>query len=167
MLGERSVSDSDESKKNEAVTVMSALNLLKGYEDGTFGPDKTITRAEFAAVVVRMLGMEDAAAGAATATNFTDVPATHWAAGYVKIANQKGIIAGYGDGTFGPDDEVTYEQAIKMLVCALGYAMLPATLGSRYYYYHYCAQSLSQVQLFTTPWTVAQVPLSMDFSMQE
>jgi len=56
---------------------------------------------------------------------------------------------------------------ISTTVCALGYAMLPATLGSRYYYYHYCAQSLSQVQLFTTPWTVAQVPLSMDFSMQE
>ena len=56
---------------------------------------------------------------------------------------------------------------ILITVCALGYAMLPATLGSRYYYYHYCAQSLSHVQLFTTLWTVAQVPLSMDFSMQE
>ena len=56
---------------------------------------------------------------------------------------------------------------ILITVCALGYAMLPATLGSRYYYYHYCAQSLSHVQLFTTPWTIAQVPLSMDFSMQE
>ena len=117
---------------NEAVTVMSALDLLKGYEDGSFGPDKTITRAEFAAVVVRMLGMEDAAAGAATATNFTDVPASHWAAGYVKIANQKEIILGYGDGTFGPDDEVTYEQAIKMLVCALGYAPMFAEVKDAY-----------------------------------
>ena len=117
---------------NEAVTVMSALGLLKGYEDGSFGPDKTITRAEFAAVVVRMLGMEDAAAGAATATNFTDVPASHWAAGYVKIANQKEIILGYGDGTFGPDDEVTYEQAIKMLVCALGYAPMFADVKDAY-----------------------------------
>ena len=117
---------------SEAVTVMSALGLLKGYEDGTFGPDKTITRAEFAAVVVRMLGMEDAAAGAATATNFADVPATHWAAGYVKIANQKEIIAGYGDGNFGPDAEVTYEQAIKMLVCALGYAPMFADVKDAY-----------------------------------
>ncbi|MBR4893561.1 MAG: S-layer homology domain-containing protein [Clostridia bacterium] len=112
----------EDASYNEAVTVMSALGLLKGYEDGTFGPDKTITRAEFAAVVVRMLGMEVAASGVATATNFIDVPATHWAAGYVKIANQKGIINGYGDGNFGPEDEVTYEQAIKMLVLALGYA---------------------------------------------
>lgn len=122
----------EDASYNEAVTVMSALGLLKGYEDGTFGPDKTITRAEFAAVVVRMLGMEDAAAGAATATNFEDVPATHWAAGYVKIANQKEIIAGYGNGKFGPDDEVTYEQAIKMLVCSLGYAPMFAEVKDAY-----------------------------------
>lgn len=122
----------EDASYNEAVTVMSALGLLKGYEDGSFGPDKTITRAEFAAVVVRMLGMEDAAAGAATATNFTDVPASHWAAGYVKIANQKEIILGYGDGTFGPDAEVTYEQAIKMLVCALGYAPMFADVKDAY-----------------------------------
>ncbi|MBE7020963.1 MAG: S-layer homology domain-containing protein [Ruminococcaceae bacterium] len=122
----------EDASYSEAVTVMSALGLLKGYEDGTFGPDKTITRAEFAAVVVRMLGMEAAAAGAATATNFADVPATHWAAGYVKIANQKEIIAGYGDGNFGPDAEVTYEQAIKMLVCALGYAPMFADVKDAY-----------------------------------
>lgn len=111
----------DDANYNEAVTVMSALGLLKGYEDGTFGPDKTITRAEFAAVIVRALGMEDAAAGAVANTIFEDVTSSHWAAGYVQVANQKGIIAGYGDGTFGPDDEVTYEQAVKMIVCALGY----------------------------------------------
>ena len=122
----------EDASYNEAVTVMSALGLLKGYEDGSFGPDKTITRAEFAAVVVRMLGMEAAAAGAATATNFADVPATHWAAGYVKIANQKEIISGYGDGNFGPDAEVTYEQAIKMLVCALGYAPMFADVKDAY-----------------------------------
>ena len=60
-------------------------------------------------------------------------------------------------------------KTILITVCALGLAaMLPATLGSRNYYYHYCAQSLSHVQLFTILWTVAhQVPLSMEFSMQE
>lgn len=111
----------EDASYNEAVQVMSSLGLLVGYEDGTFGPDKTITRAEFAAVVVRALGMEDAAKGASVNTIFTDVPATHWASGYVQIANQQGIILGYGDGTFGPDDEVLYEQAVKMIECALGY----------------------------------------------
>ena len=117
---------------NEAVEVMSALGLLKGYEDGTFGPDKTITRAEFAAVIVRALGMEDAAAGAAVNTIFTDVTAAHWGAGYVQVANQQGIIAGYGDGTFGPDDEVTYEQAVKMIVCALGYDKMFENVANAY-----------------------------------
>lgn len=116
----------------EAVEVMSALGLLKGYEDGTFGPDKTITRAEFAAVIVRALGMEDAAAGAVANTIFTDVTSAHWAAGYIQIANQQGIIAGYGDGTFGPDDEVTYEQAVKMIVCSLGYNVKFAGVENAY-----------------------------------
>jgi len=117
---------------SEAVEVMSALGLLKGYEDGTFGPDKTITRAEFAAVIVRALGMEDAAAGAVANTIFSDVTSAHWGAGYVQIANQQGIIAGYGDGTFGPDDEVTYEQAVKMIVCALGYGIKFAGVENAY-----------------------------------
>lgn len=112
----------EDASYNEAVEVMADLGLLKGYEDGSFGPDKTITRAEFAAVVVRMLGMEDQAAGASANTIFNDVPANEWYAGYVQIANQRGIIAGYGDGNFGPNDEVLYEQAVKMIVCALGYA---------------------------------------------
>lgn len=114
---------SEDASYNEAVQVMASLGLLVGYEDGTFGPDKTITRAEFAAVIVRALGMEDAAKGASVNTIFTDVPADHWASGYVQIANQQGIILGYGDGNFGPDDEVLYEQAVKMIECALGYGV--------------------------------------------
>jgi len=104
----------------EAVTTLTALDIISGYEDGTFGPDKTITRAEFAAVVTRALGLGDSGAEK-TATQFTDVPEEHWASGYVSLASSMGIIVGHGDGTFGPDDEVTYEQAIKMLVAALGY----------------------------------------------
>ncbi len=111
----------EDASYNEAVQVMSALGLLKGYEDGTFGPDKTITRAEFSAVIVRALGMEEAAAGAAVNTIFPDVPASHWASGYVQIANQQGIVLGYEDGTFGPDDEVLYEQAVTMIERALDY----------------------------------------------
>ncbi len=106
---------------NEAVEVMSSLGLLKGYEDGTFGPDKTITRAEFSAVIVRALGMEDAAAGASVNTVFPDVPASHWASGYVQVASQQKIVLGYEDGTFGPDDEVLYEQAVTMIERALKY----------------------------------------------
>jgi len=103
----------------EAVTRLEALEILTGYADGTFKPDNTITRAEFAAVVVRALGLE--AAAMKGETNFTDVPATHWASGYVNIASGLEIVNGYGNGMFGPEDPVTYEQAVTMAMRALGY----------------------------------------------
>ena len=104
-----------------AVNVGVGLNLFKGYEDGTFKAEGDITRAEFAAIVVRALGQEAQANGAKSATSFTDVKADHWAAGYINIVTRLGVVNGYGDGTFGPEDKVLYEQAIKMIVVALGY----------------------------------------------
>lgn len=106
---------------SRAINVDTALGLLNGYPDGTFQPEGSITRAEFAAVVVRMLGQEAQAAGSAAVTPYADVAADHWAAGYINIATQLGIINGYGDGNFGPEDPVLYEQAVKMVVVALGY----------------------------------------------
>lgn len=113
-----------------AVEVLSALEILKGDDKGNFNPDNTITRAESAAVIVRLLGLEEAAAGAAGATQFVDVAADHWGSGYINMAAQSGIIAGYGDGNFGPEDAVTYEQFVKMLVCALGYEPKALTKGT-------------------------------------
>ena len=75
-----------------------------------------------------MLGLESTArASIGGTTKFADVnaeiakAADYWAAGYIKIASDKGIIVGYGDGNFGPDDKVTFQDAVKMIVCALGY----------------------------------------------
>jgi len=118
-----------ESDVYTAVQTLSSLEILKGYEDGTFGPEKDITRSEFAAVVCRALGMESSANGAKGATQFADVPADHWASGYINLAAGQGIINGYGNGNFGPDDNVTYEQAVKMLVVALGYEPMAAQKG--------------------------------------
>ncbi len=106
------------------VGTLVGLNIITGYdEDGTmlFKGDQTITRAEFATIVCRLIGMGDAAASQRN-TDFADVPSTHWASGYIQTAaDTNGIINGYGDGNFGPEDNVTYEQAVKMIVCALGY----------------------------------------------
>ena len=110
-----------ESSYSTAIEVGVDLGLIKGYEDGTFKPEGEITRAEFAAIVVRLLGQEAQAAGAKASTQFVDVPADHWAAGYVNIAVQAGVINGYGDGNFGPEDLVEYQDAITMMVRALGY----------------------------------------------
>ena len=114
----------------EAVDVLSDLGLVKGYTDGTFGADKTLTRAEAATLVIRLMGLEEAAVAAAGSdTGFTDVAADHWASGYIYMAAQKNIVAGMGDGTFAPDATLEYAQIVKMIVVALGYAPQAAEAG--------------------------------------
>ncbi len=111
----------DTSSFSTAIEVGVDLGIIKGYTDGTFAPEGEITRAEFAAIVVRLLGQEAQAEGAKATTQFVDVPADHWAAGYINIATQAKVINGYGDGNFGPEDLVEYQDAITMIVRALGY----------------------------------------------
>ncbi len=112
----------------EAVETLNALGIMIGDDKGNFNPEASITRAETAAIVTRMKALGEAAS-AAGGTNFSDVPADHWAAGYINLAEQSKIINGYGDGTFGPSDAVTYEQVIKMIVAALGYTPEADTKG--------------------------------------
>lgn len=109
-----------------AIETLAALGYFKGDDNGNFNPDATITRAEYATIVCRLLGIADSATGKA---DFADVAADHWATGYIKMANQYGIVKGYGDGNFGPSDPVKYEEAIKMLVCALGYEPMALSKG--------------------------------------
>lgn len=103
----------------DAVNLLSNLGILTGYEDGTFRPDNTVTRAEAATMMVRLLGLADGVEQGET--SFTDVDANHWASGYINVAVAQGIVNGMGDGTFAPDATLTYGQIVKMIVCALGY----------------------------------------------
>lgn len=104
-----------------SINTLCDLDFLVGDEAGNLQIEKSITRAEFAAIIVRFLGYEAQASAAASTTAYLDVPATHWASGYVNIATQAGVIKGYGNGMFGPDALVNYEDAITMIVRALGY----------------------------------------------
>ena len=119
----------DDANYAEAVSVLSSLEMLKGYEDGTFKPEGDITRAEFAMVVCRLLGYGATAETPASYAPFNDVAADHWASGAIALAAQQKIVNGYGDGNFGPEDNVTYEQAIKMVVAALGYTVVAESNG--------------------------------------
>ena len=110
-------------KVAEAVGILSNLGIFTGFEDGTFKPNDTVTRAQMAAIICRTLGYEDQASASTGSTNFYDVPASHWASGYINVAESLQIVNGYGTGAFGPEDQVTYEQAIKMIVVALGYEL--------------------------------------------
>lgn len=114
---------------SEAVDILSGLNILTGFEDGTFRPDETVTRAQMAAIICRTLGYEDQAQSSMGSTVFNDVAADHWASGYINVAQAQQIINGYGDGNYGPEDLVTYEQAVKMIVSALGYDLAANAKG--------------------------------------
>lgn len=123
--------DVDESASYaNAVSTLTALGVVEGDDQGLFNPDKNVTRAEFAKMVVEALG-EGAAASATTTSRFTDAANTtvHWAAGYIAQGVADGFINGYDDTTFGPDDSVTYEQAVKMLVAAIGYTTYAEKAG--------------------------------------
>jgi hypothetical protein len=117
-----SFSDTVDHKRETAVKQLAGLGLLNGYEDGTFRPDNPITRAEFAKVMVYALGLKDAAEMlAGVPVPFTDVEANHWATGYISIATSQEIVKGYPDGTFGPQNNVTYAEVLTMILRALGY----------------------------------------------
>ena len=119
----------DGTKVSEAVDILSNLGILTGFEDGTFRPDETVTRAQMAAIVCRVLGYEDQAQSSVGSTVFSDVAADHWASGYINVAQSLQIINGYPDGTYLPEKTVAYEEAVKMIVVALGYELAAQAKG--------------------------------------
>lgn len=102
----------------EAIETLTALGVVTGYEDGSFKPEKTVTRAEMAKLMVELLGYGDLVAG--SKSNFTDTQG-HWADQWIALAAGRGIVIGTGDGKFNPDGIVTYDQVLTMLVRGLGY----------------------------------------------
>jgi len=106
----------------DEVRRLASLGVIAGYPDGTFRPEEAVTRAEFAKMIVVMLGLENAAnLMKGQAVSFSDVPATHWASGYINVAEMKGVVNGYPDGTFKPEGAITYAEALKMILTAMGY----------------------------------------------
>lgn len=110
----------------EAVEHVKERNIMVGDNNGNFNPNKTVTRAEMATIVCRMLGETE---NLDVSNTFTDVPATHWANKYIAKAAELSIISGYGNGKFGPNDMVTYEQAVTMVIRALGGAEFATDAG--------------------------------------
>ncbi len=103
----------------KAIKVLSGLGIVKGDDEGNFNPTDNIKRSEMVALICRMKG-EDAIASS-TMQQFDDVPSTHWAAGYINWGVGSEIIKGYGNGNFGPDDAVTLQDAVVMIIRAAGW----------------------------------------------
>ena len=96
-----------------AIEALAARGIIDGMGDGLFHPEASMTRAQFAAIVVRALGLTPAASEA-----FTDVPSTAWYAPYVGTASTYGLINGVGEGRFNPDGTITKQEAAVMVARA-------------------------------------------------
>lgn len=103
---------------NNAISTLSAMGILGGYEDGTFRPNASITRAEFAKMAVSFFEYEVAEDDGA----FSDVESGAWYARYVTAAAELGLIEGYGGGLFRPDATITRAEACAIINRTLGRA---------------------------------------------
>ena len=97
------------------------LGIISGYEDGTFHPENTITRAEFTKIIVCMMDKEDEARGSTGMTGFFDVDSASWYTNYIRYAVGREILSGYADGSFRPNDTINLQEAVTVLLRTLGY----------------------------------------------
>ena len=117
-------SDQDQIENTEAVDACSALNIIGGYEDGSFHPERNIKRSEITKMIcVALNGGKDPNVGTNEVPTFNDVRGTAdaWAEGYIEACVAQGIVSGVGGGRFAPAGNVTGAQLAKMLLVALGY----------------------------------------------
>jgi len=110
----------------DSINNMGSRMVVSGVGEDTYEPDRNMTRAEFAAIIVKALGL----APGEGSTTFSDVSTGDWYNGYVKTAAEYGIITGYPDGSFGPMDAITREQAMTMIARAMSITKLDANLAS-------------------------------------
>lgn len=97
------------------------LGIISGYDDGTFRAQNNITRAEFTKIVVCMMDKEKEAKTFTQAPLFSDVERGNWATCYINYAISQDILSGYSDGTFGPDKNISYAEALTVLLRTIGY----------------------------------------------
>lgn len=95
--------------------------VINGYSDHTFKPGNPVTRAQAAKMLVIAHGWSPLLRSTPT---FRDVPSSHWAFGYIERSAERGILSGYGDGTFRPDPVVTRAQLAKMLSLTMQQTLL-------------------------------------------
>jgi hypothetical protein len=120
--------DSKDITQKEAVDVMSTIGVLGGDEAG-FRPKDELKRSEGAKIIAYLMLGPNAAEQIKGGTKYTDVPASHWAAGYIEYLTVCGVVGGIGDNKFDPDSPLTVAAFTKMLIGALGYDATIEVLG--------------------------------------
>lgn len=114
-------SDVSDSYTATAVESLRLMGVLDGYGDGTFRPDTVLNRAQFCKMAVYAMDGSSELGRYSTVTIFPDVKPSHWASSYINMAAKKGVISGFADGKFKPEQTVTAGQAVTILMRGLGY----------------------------------------------
>ena len=107
-----------------AINDMGSRMVVTGVGNGAYEPTRSITRAEFAAIVVRAMGLQKGT----TESSFSDVSTTDWFNGYVDTATAYSLITGYDSISYGPSDTITREQAMAILARAMKFTGLSVNL---------------------------------------
>ena len=121
------VADPEESR---AADTLAALGVVSGNENGDFMPGDPLTRVAFCKMAIEIMGKGDQAKAQMNRTIFTDVPGTHWGRGYVNLAatmvvdesSNARLMTGVGNGKFEPNRNISYQEAVTLILRILGYA---------------------------------------------
>ncbi|WP_432406916.1 S-layer homology domain-containing protein [Wukongibacter sp. M2B1] len=106
---------------SSSVNKLMAFGIVEGTGNGQYNPEAPLTREQFTKIMVELLGMGDAVDAAPRKVIFRDVLPDGWSGGYIYLAVSQGIINGYGDGFFKPQEKVTLGEAVTIILRGLGY----------------------------------------------
>lgn len=123
----RTLEDVEHHWSKADVNDLTSRLVIQGTSETRFSPDLPITRAEFAAIIVRGLGLKPAEMQVLTQAAFTDVSVGDWYAGYTETAAAYGLINGYANGAFGAQRTITREEAIAIIARAMKLTKLDAS----------------------------------------
>ncbi|MFD0678566.1 MULTISPECIES: S-layer homology domain-containing protein [unclassified Paenibacillus] len=119
--------DAENHWAKEAINDMGSRMVVGGVGEGLYEPNRDITRGEFAAIVVKALGLKAEVAGN---HQFGDIKASDWYAPYIQAAHEYGIISGYDNGSFGAMDKITREQSMTIIARAMKITGMDAALAT-------------------------------------
>lgn len=129
----------------EAAEVLRLLGVVNGTGGTSFNPGGTLTRAEFCKMAIEIMGKGEEASAQMNRTIFLDVKGDHWARGYINLAastrlgaTEEGgggemLMVGVGDGTFRPNQTITFAEAVTIMMRILGYTASDVASGSSWY----------------------------------
>ncbi len=123
--GSEKFADVTDENMLDSLKLLNSLGILNGYDDGSYRPEETVTRAGYITAVAKLINAENGGGY----TYFEDVAKEAWYTPYVNAGVENGLVTGASDGLFYPDRIVSYKEAVKILVTALGYGNYAETTG--------------------------------------